>query len=95
MKVKFFYVYILFSLRDLRLYIGYTENLKKRLSEHFNGTSIATRNRRPLKLIYYEALTNQKDAKAREIFLKSGFGRSQLKKMLQNKLMELSYKDLL
>ncbi len=91
MKIKFFYIYILFSLKDHKLYIGYTENLKIRLGEHFKGNSIATKNRRPLILIHYEAFTDQKDAKAREVFLKSGFGRSQLKQALQNKLKEINY----
>ena len=94
MKIKFFYIYILFSLKDKKLYIGYTEDLKLRLKEHFSGRVIATRNRRPLNLIHYETFTNQKDAKSREIFLKSGFGHSQLKKALQYKLKELGYKHL-
>lgn len=94
MQVNFFYVYILFSGKDRKLYIGYTENLKQRLHEHFAGNVGATRNRRPLYLIHYEAFTNKLDAKAREEFLKSGFGRSQLKKALQNKLKELDYKYL-
>ncbi len=92
MKIKFFYIYVLFSLKDYKLYIGYTENLTIRLGEHFNGRSVSTKNRRPLLLIHYEAFTNKNDAKAREIFLKSGFGRSQFKKALQNRLKELGYK---
>ena len=92
MKINFFYVYVLFSQRDGNLYIGYTENLKIRLGEHFHGRVKATMHRRPLFLIHYEAFTNKKDAKARERFLKSGFGRSQMKKALQNKLKELGYK---
>ena len=94
MKIEFFYVYILFSMKDGKLYIGYTENLIIRLGEHFKGRVIATRNRRPLNLIHYEAFTNKKDAKAREEFLKSGFGRQQMKKALQNILKELGYKNL-
>ncbi len=94
MKIKFFYIYILFSSKDYKLYIGYTENLKTRLGEHFHGRVIATKNRRPLILIHYEALTNKQDAKVRERFLKSGFGRSQLKKAIQNRLGELGYKYL-
>jgi len=94
MKIQFFYVYILFSQKDEGLYIGYTENLKIRLGEHFKGRVAATKNRKPLILIHYEAFTNKKDAKAREVFLKSGFGRSQLKKALQNRLGELGYKHL-
>lgn len=94
MKIPFFYIYILFSKKDNELYIGYTENLKSRLGEHFKGRVTATKYRRPLILIHYEAFTDKKDAKAREIFLKSGFGRSQLKKALQNKLKELGYRYL-
>lgn len=93
MKIKLYYVYILFSNKNLGLYIGYTENLKIRLGEHFNGKVTATQNRRPLTMIHYEAFTNKKDSKAREEFLKSGFGRQQMKKMLQNKLKELEYKN--
>ena len=94
MKIEFFYVYILFSLKDCKLYIGYTENLKERLREHFRGAVTATKNRRPLQLIHYEAFTNKADAKAREVFLKSGFGRSQMKKAIQYRLEELGYKPI-
>ncbi len=94
MKIEFFYIYILFSLKDHELYIGYTVDLKARLSEHFHGRVRSTTSRRPLVPIYYEAFTDIKDAKTREKFLKSGFGRSQMKKALQNKLKELGYKHL-
>ena len=87
-----FYVYILFSLKDRKLYIGFTYNLRKRLTEHARGEVSATRGRRPLVLIYYEYLVNKKDAKAREKFLKSGFGREQFKKALKDTLKELKYK---
>ncbi|OGZ61765.1 MAG: hypothetical protein A3H51_01785 [Candidatus Spechtbacteria bacterium RIFCSPLOWO2_02_FULL_38_8] len=92
MKIKFFYVYILFSQKDKKLYIGYTESLKDRLGQHFQGRVRTTQNRRLLNLVHYEAFTNKKDAKSREKFLKSGFGRSQLKKALRNRLEELDYK---
>jgi putative endonuclease len=92
MKIQFYYVYVLFSRKDDGLYIGYTEDLKSRLGEHFKGRVVATKHRRPLLLIHYEAFTNKKDAKAREVFLKSGFGRSQLRKALQNRMRELGYK---
>ncbi len=94
MKIKFFYIYILFSEKDRKLYIGYTENLKNRLGDHFKGNVESTKLRRPMLLIHYESFTNEKDAKAREEFLKSGFGRSQLKKALQNRFRELKYKHL-
>ncbi|OGM11378.1 hypothetical protein A2Z22_01180 [Candidatus Woesebacteria bacterium RBG_16_34_12] len=85
---------MLFSLNDRKLYIGYTENLRVRSKEHFTGKVHATKDRLPLVLIHYEAFTNMKDAKSREKLLKSGFGRSQLKKALQNRLSQLNYKHL-
>jgi len=63
--------------------------LKRRLQEHAKGEVTTTRYRRPLRLIKYEYFTNIKDAKTREVFLKSGFGRKELKKCLQDALQEL------
>ncbi len=60
-----FYVYVL-RLREGNLYIGYTNNLERRLSQHNNGRSIYTKSRRPLKLVYYEAYCSEKDARTRE-----------------------------
>ena len=94
MKLHFFYVYVLFSFKDRKLYIGYSENLNNRILEHQKGRVRATKERLPLILIHYEAFTNKNDAKAREKFLKSGFGRRQLKKALQNRLKHLNYKHL-
>lgn len=91
---KFHYTYTLFSLKDKKLYTGYSDNLKSRINDHQKGKVRATKDRRPLVLIHYEAFANIKDAKAREKFLKSGFGRNQLKKALQNVLKELGYKYL-
>lgn len=94
MSTHFYYAYTLFSLRDKKLYAGYSDNLKTRIKDHIDGKVRSTKNRRPLVLIHYEAFSNREDAKAREKFLKSGFGRGQLKKALQNKLKELKYKCL-
>lgn len=81
-----YYVYILFSLKDKGLYIGFTANLRSRLSYHARGEVKATTSRRPLKLIRYEYFINEEDAKVREVFLKNGFGRNNLKKALQRTL---------
>lgn len=94
MSTHFYYAYTLFSLKDKKLYAGYSNNLRIRIEDHLNGKVRSTRYRRPLILIHYEAFSNREDAKAREKFLKSGFGRNQLKKALQNKLKELNYKYL-
>jgi len=81
-----FYVYTLLSLKDQKLYTGYTTDLKIRLTQHAKGLVKSTKLRRPFKLIHYEYFTNKNDAKAREVFLKSGFGRKQLKEALKRTL---------
>ena len=62
-----FYVYLLHSAKDNGFYIGYSTDLKRRLSEHTRGASFATKSRGPWKLIYYEAYTEREDAEGREI----------------------------
>lgn len=89
-----YYIYVLFSLKDRKFYIGFTINLKNRLIGHAHGLVVSTRNRRPLKLIHYEYFIDKADAKAREVFLKSGFGRNQLKESLKRTLGELGYNNL-
>lgn len=79
-----YYVYILQSQKDHSLYIGYTTNLEKRVADHNNGKSQATKPFRPYKLIFYEAFLNMRDAKSREEYLKSGWGRRTVGKMLKN-----------
>lgn len=81
-----FYAYILYSFKDKKLYIGFTNNLKQRLIQHANGQVDSTKNRLPVKLIHYEFFINEKDARSREKFLKSGYGRKQFKKILKNTL---------
>ena len=49
-----FYTYILYSMKDKKLYTGFTSDLKKRVEEHNNVNVFSTKHRRPLKLIYYE-----------------------------------------
>ena len=82
----FYYVYILQSLKNKSLYIGYTTDLKKRFSEHNDGKSSATKPFRPYKLIFYEAFLSQKDAKLREEYLKSGWGFRSINKMMKDYL---------
>ena len=77
-----FYIYILQSKLDNKLYTGFTGNLKKRLSEHNGGEVISTKNRRPLELIYYEANKEKSNALKREKFLKTTKGKLQLRKQI-------------
>ncbi|OGH11180.1 MAG: excinuclease ABC subunit C [Candidatus Levybacteria bacterium RIFCSPHIGHO2_01_FULL_36_15] len=76
---KFYYTYVLQSLKDKELYIGWTKDLRERFKKHNNGEVEATKNRAPLKLIYYEACLSKESAIKREKSLKTGFGRSYIK----------------
>jgi len=74
------YVYILQNINDANLYVGLTNNLKKRFKSHNERKVYSTRARAPLSLIYYEAHRNKYDAAAREKFLKTGWGKNWIKK---------------
>jgi putative endonuclease len=80
----YYYVYILLSEKDNQWYTGYTSDLKQRLALHNEGKVESTKNRRPLKLIYFEGCLNQQDATRREKYLKSGSGKIYLKSRLRN-----------
>ena len=81
---KMFTVYVLKSEKDLKRYIGFTEDLDRRLFDHTNGLVKSTRNRRPLVLIYKEEFTDKMEAQVREKFFKSGQGRVFLNSILRS-----------
>jgi putative endonuclease len=80
------YVYVLRSVSDHGLYIGYSANLRRRFEQHVKGDSVATSHRGPWKLIYYEAYLEQSDALGRERYVKSGAGRRFLRAQLAHYL---------
>lgn len=83
-------VYILFSLKDKKLYIGYTTDLKRRMTEHFGGKNISTKNRRPFLLIFCEHYFSKEDAKRRELYFKTSPGKKALKLMLRHTFEEIA-----
>ncbi len=87
-----FYVYVLFSDRDHRLYTGFTRDIQRRYKDHCAGRADSTRDRRPLQLIYYEAYPSIVEAERRERYLKGGNGRGQLKRQLELTLKRLGYR---
>ncbi len=71
----YYYTYILQSMNDMNFYTGYTKDLKLRFEQHNKGLVKSTKERRPFRLIYYEACLNQNDAIKREKYLKSYHGK--------------------
>lgn len=82
----YYYIYILQSEKDGQFYTGYTSNLKERLEYHNTGRVDSTRNRTPLKLIYFEGCLNQRDATHREKYLKTSWGKRYIKERMKNYL---------
>ena len=79
-------VYVLRSLRDGALYIGFTQDLTQRLAEHHAGKSPATAPRRPFVLLFCECFATKAEATAREKYLRTTKGHRALKLMLQENL---------
>ncbi len=71
---------------DNQFYVGYSKDLKLRFEQHNKGCVDSTRNRRPFKLVYYEACLSQKDALQREKYLKTWHGKQFLHKRLKSYL---------
>jgi len=86
---KVYYVYVLKSKRDGKFYVGYTENIMKRMELHNAGKIESTKWRRPFELIYYEASLSKEDAVCREKYLKTSYGKryilNRLKRYLETK----------
>ncbi len=76
-----FYVYFLL-IKNGEIYKGFTEDLKRRVTEHNLGKVNSTKSGRPLKLIHYEAYLLKEDAMRREKYLKTTHGRRDMKRQL-------------
>ena len=78
-----YYVYVLRSIQDGNLYVGYSGDLRERLKLHCAGKVNSTKHRRPLELVYYEACINREDALHREKYLKTAYGKRYIKSRLK------------
>ncbi len=73
-------------MKDLNFCTGFTKDLKLRFEQHNKGVVESTKDRRPLKLVYYEACLDQNDATKREKCLKTYHGKMFLKRRLKSYL---------
>ena len=76
------YVYILESHDMQHWYIGVTDDINRRLSEHNSGQCIHTNKHKPWKLKSFTAFHDRERAEAFEKYLKSHSGRAFTKKHL-------------
>ena len=79
-----FVVYFLYSKKHNQLYVGQTNNLKKRLNEHLSNKCFSTKNKQPLFLIYTEVFPTRSDAMKKERFFKSLEGSKIKNKILKD-----------
>ncbi|MBI5134810.1 GIY-YIG nuclease family protein [Candidatus Uhrbacteria bacterium] len=76
------FVYVLQSQQDQRLYVGMTRNIQQRFAEHSAGYVFSTKGYRPWTLVYQERCDARPEARKREKYLKSGSGKEWLKSFL-------------
>jgi len=76
-----FYVYAIRSQVRNYIYVGLTNNLKRRLSEHNERKNKTTRAYAPFELIHSEEFETRIEAREREKYLKSGIGKDFLKSL--------------
>lgn len=77
-----YFVYILLSEKDQKLYVGCTKDVDKRIEDHNSGRVLSTKNRYPFVLLYKECFAEKADAFQRERFLKSLWSGRFKKKLL-------------
>ena len=89
---EMFYVYILKSLKSGKFYIGSTNNLQKRLSEHNTDKRVKlyTYRYRPWKLFMYREFEDEQMARQYEKVVKSYKGGSKFKKIVNGEVAEWS-----
>ena len=80
---KMYYFYILRSLSNKKLYLGYTKDLKNRIQLHNSGSQKSTKPNIPYKLMFYSGFVSKKDALACEKYFKTTAGWRRLKQMLK------------
>jgi putative endonuclease len=78
------HVYILYSERIDRYYVGRTENIEKRIEDHNAGRSTYTRRGRPWRLVYQEEFERKAEAIDREIEIKKRKSRRYIEKLVQS-----------
>ena len=85
-KYSMFYTYILYSHKTKSVYVGQTNDIERRMREHYSGKVFSTKNKFPISLIHLEKFTTRSEAVKREQFFKSLAG-SKLKRKIVEKFL--------
>jgi len=76
-----YFVYVILSLKSKEFYKGLTNNIDRRIEQHFDGKTTFSKNKLPLKLIHVEICNTRIEARKVEKFLKSGYGREVIREI--------------
>jgi len=74
-----YFTYAIDSKSRNYLYVGISNNVERRLTEHNSGRNKTTKPYKPFKLIYTKEFVTRAEARAHEKYLKSGSGKEFLK----------------
>ena len=74
-----YHVYVIKSISTGKTYIGHTDKLQERLSQHKDGSNKATKFAHDWNLVHTEEYFTRSLAMKRESYLKSGDGKRVLK----------------
>ena len=66
-----YFVFILYSQKNDRYYVGQTQNLEERLERHNIGRNKSTKSGIPWSLVHYEVVTDRSAALAKERYIKN------------------------
>lgn len=77
-----FSLYILKSVNYQKTYVGFTDNIDRRIYEHNSGQGTFTKRYKPWKLVYSEKYDTFELARTREKFFKSTAGRRLMKNII-------------
>lgn len=87
-RAEMHYVYFALSIKNNKVYVGCTSiEPEKRVHQHNQGSNIWSTHNRPLKLIYFEEYLPLADARKRELWYKTGFGKK-IKKLIVQEIVK-------
>jgi predicted GIY-YIG superfamily endonuclease len=81
---RFLINFYVIECEDGSYYIGHTDNIQRRWSEHKKGTAAEwTKAHKPVNIVHYEEFESREDAVEREKWLKTGYGRQWIKREIK------------